>query len=354
MAAAGAVSLDAEFRTAFGSIVDLQVAVGRLDTERAAALADVNTLTVTVAERDARIVTLEARVAELEALVTPPPPARTAPLLIGATVDARAGESISAATATFEQQLGAPLNIVRRFFKSLPATFNTGTILADATAGRSVWLSVKTDANADQLAAAWRTLPRRDGVIYLVTVHHEPDNDIKQGQLDHTPAWFAGRLAANGAAVDQVRSEGRLDIVKSLVVTGWLEYDNAAEDSTPWFPADPAGWVCGFDPYDISGRFTLAELAAKVSASWRRHGGRMWAITEAGSKRTGSDLAKSITDAIAFCDADPDCVAWCYYHGSQGENGPWWLDDPAGRKALGDALRANAARWAGYPLMRGT
>jgi hypothetical protein len=311
--------------------------------------AETNRLQVLADGQATTIAAQAARIAELEDLLNPPPVGRTAPLLLGAVIAPRDGQTWATAASVFEQQV-APVQITRRFTGGLPSNLaGISSITADR-GRRHRWLSMKGDAAAPQIAAALRTLPV-DGLLTIVALHHEPDNDIADGQPDHTPAWFQGRLTALAAAVDIVRAEGRTDIVKSFVLTGYLDVDNEPGTSLPWFPADPTGWIYGFDQYDPNARGNLIDKYDLCVAEWRRHGGRMWAVTETGTKLTGPALADQLTGAIAHCDLDPDCVAWCWFHSATGRNGPWWLDDPDGQAALATAITSSRARWADHPLI---
>lgn len=335
---------------------DLERELGEAVTHSAELAGQLEAERLTVTGLLADIEVLRTRIDELEGETTPPPPppveGRADPLLIGAAVAARNGKGAAEYTSDWEAELGVGrLDIVRRFVDSVPTNLaNTWPIAADLAAGRNLWISLKGGASASTIAASLRTLPHRANRIILVALHHEPDNDMKQGMTDHTPEWFAGRLAALGEAVDTVRAEGRTDIAKSFILTGYLDHDGKPGTSEPWFPEDPTDWVYGIDPYDPESKpGILAEKYAACVEVWRAHGGQYWAVAETGTKLTGTAGAAQVDEAITYCEADPDCVAFCYFHSPVGDNGPWWMDDPATRSMFAEWIRDNRAEWPADP-----
>lgn len=284
----------------------------RAATDQVAALS-----TVVVEQRDtitaqaATIDTLEARIAELEG-EEPPPPPQGRPMLIGASVQQRAGESWAQALARFESSVstsaGAPFKcqVVRRFTSGIP-TPSTSVFLG--LEGYHRIFSFKGNASVAQLVTWLQSLPV-DGNTTYVASWHEPENDLTRDQ-------FLARQAILETAIAQA---GRADVQKTIIVMGWWERDgNPGTTSATFWPDDLTGWVVGFDMYD---RHQNAELASIVTPSLdllRARGGSRWMLAECATKRKGADAAGWIERAGAWIRAE-GCETFPWFDSKQGDD----------------------------------
>ena len=253
----------------------------------------------------------------------------TTGMLIGAAIDRQGSQSWAQATDTFEQRMGRHVQIARRF---------TGTNLAAHNFNLASIDRFKLDVNTRHRSWSFKgsyTDPELDRIVdqlpndgYL-TWHHEADND--GGAM--TPTYFKSLQARLLAAIER---SGRADVVPTFVLTSWLERDNEPNTSSAdWFPAQPAKWAFGIDPYDPHSQRTFAQLAEPSISLWKQHGGRRWLVTETGTHRTGNDGVAWIRDAKTWC-ADNGCEAFMWFHSDIGKEGPWWLEDDALYAALGE------------------
>lgn len=272
-----------------------------------------------------------------------PPPPEVPSLLVGATVDTRNGQSYAQATAQFNTDLSnaygssVSIEVGRRFFGSLPASFDSVNQFVQDKNVRSRIISWKAEPTLAENQTFMATIPN-DGFITWCITHHEPENDGGS----HTSAWFRGMLDnLHGAWVNLGRPA---HLRPSLCLMTWLERDgNAGTSSADWFPTSDkiADFTLWLDPYDPNSNETLQQQAGATLDLWVAAGGSptKWGITETGSHRTGSNLANWIHESVAWCRSN-GAVGYCYFHSAVGNDGPWWLDDVAGRAALAAEIAA--------------
>lgn len=273
---------------------------------------------------------------------TPDPPQPPGGMLIGATVQPRNGDSVAEATATFNTQIGAEIQIARRFDGGTPTSWATGgnsNQFNVDTGQRHRIVSIKGVADHQPTQAQWETfigdIPN-DGFRTYIISHHEPDNDGGS----HTPAWFQGQLNRLHAA--WVAQGSPAYVIPSFCLTGWLDRDgNNSTTSADWFPH--AGIIDDFtffwDPYDPNGNRSLEQQADPTLQVWRAAGGGDWGIAETGTKQTGSAGVTWISDGMDWCRSE-GAVAVCWFHSSVGTHGPWYLDDTLMRAEFGSQIGA--------------
>lgn len=264
----------------------------------------------------------------------------TTGMLIGATIQPRNGDTIAEATATFESQIGASIDIARRFDSGTPTSWATGgnsKQFSVDTGQRHRIVSIKGNADHEPTQAQWETfiadIPN-DGYKTFIIGHHEPDNDGGS----HTPAWFQGQLNRLHAAWEAQGSPEY--VVPSFCLTGYKDRDgNASTSSSDWFPDSSiiADFTFFFDPYDPNGNKTLEQQCTATVAAWNTAGGGDWGIAETGTKQTGSAGATWISDGFDYLRAN-GCVAVCWFHSSVGTHGPWYLDDSTMRAEFGSQI----------------
>lgn len=256
------------------------------------------------------------------------PPSGT--FMLGATTDRQGTQTWAQATAAFEAQIGNNLDIARRFYSSFPSSFTQPPSWSQDIGKRHRFVSVKGDPTLTQWVNLLNTFPD-DGFDTWVTINHEPEND--GGSM--TPTVFKARLRVMHQAIGMV---GRDDIHPAFVLMSWAERDgNQATSSALWFP-DPdiiGDFTLGLDPYDPNSRSTYPVLVDPTLALWDAAGGGDYMITEVGTKRTGADGVAWIRGMGDHCRADADCRALMWFHSFVGDQGPWYLNDPAMQKAYG-------------------
>lgn len=390
------MSLDPQIQALFAAVADVQVAAGQLEADRDAAVGQVAGLTATLAERDAAlaaagatlaerdevirmqsaaitsrdltireqadqltmrdvelaeltaavddlnatIAARDARIAELEALLNPPP-ART--MLVGASVQRRGTESWGQALTRFETSIGKPVQAVRRFISGPPpANPATHSALADVLDGRYQLLAISfTSGTVAQIATFLRGLPVLDGTRYAVAIRHEPDKtDPNTGQPRVSGPAFQAMCDDLIEAVDLV---ARPDIDPMFVLMSWLERDGKPSTSSlDYMPRTNLDrWIMGLDPYFGKIENTYASQAGPTIALWRGLGGVRIALTEWGIKATGQAAADQITAITSDAEAD-GCEFVLYFDSAEGENAGdgWYLDlrGPAAVNAFADLI----------------
>lgn len=276
---------------------------------------------------------------------TTSPPPTPSEFLIGAAVAQRNGLTYAGATAQFvtdlSNALGAPCTLPhgRRYWGNSPVgqTFASIPQFVQDRNVRHRFISWKGEATLAECQDFMETIPD-DGFITRVTQHHEPENDGGA----HTPTWFRGMMAnLHGAWV----AMGRPDyIIPCVNLMSWLERDNnAATSSALWFPdssiiADFELWI---DPYDAANNRTLQQQSQPTYELWVSEGGdpTKFGVIETGSHRTGANLATWIHNGIAWLRS-LDAKGWTWFHSPVGPEGPWWLDDIDGRRAMAEEIVA--------------
>lgn len=260
---------------------------------------------------------------------TLPPAPVVPPVMLGATIDRRGTETWAQATAAFEQAVGAPVEISRRFTGTFPTSFASVGAFAVDIGQRHRVISVKGTPSRADWDRFLASIPA-DGYSTWVTINHEPEND--GGAM--TPAVFRARLALMLEAID---ATGRDDLHPTVILMSWLERDaNPATSSADWFPAAIERFTLGIDPYENGSGRQLAEIAQPTIDVWVAEGGGPWMITETGTRITGAAGAAWVRNAFAWCRATVDCLAVQWFHSSVGPTGNWWLDDPQMRAAFGE------------------
>lgn len=291
-----------------------------------------------VAER-AHIKALADRIAELEATQPPPPPARR-PMLIGAAVDPKSGQTKEQAIAGWPTAHG-PL-LVRRAFSG--SGFAGAAVRQAAFApdtGVRARVTTFKGAASEFTPAALDSIPN-DGFVTYLGWQHEGE----RGDKGNAPAVIrAGHNQIIGVLDEWRRKTGRADVWYCPIYMGWFERDTDPTTNTPeWWPTvDLTNVVLGLDPYDPNGKKQLAELVTPTLDLWRARGGRRWLIAEVGTKRTGTDGAAWVRTGLAWAEVE-GCEAVCWFHANVGKDAPWWLDDPQTAAAWKTAATATAAR----------
>lgn len=271
------------------------------------------------------------------------PPAEEPPgaemILLGATTQQVGGNTIEQATNEFETQIGATLDIVRRFHGTYASSFASVTDFANDENKRHRFVSLKEgSSNAGITQAQWKTfllsIPN-DGYLTYVTGHHEPDNDGGA----HTTSWFKNLvLATLHAAWVEIGSPAH--IIPSFCLTSYKERDgNGGTSSADWFPDasiinDFVFWI---DPYDPNSAKTLEEQSIQTIDLWKAATapGTKWGIAETGTKRTGADGVAWINNGFDWARTYGDCAAICWFDSSVGAEGPWYLPDGVMSDAYG-------------------
>lgn len=286
----------------------------------------------TIAAQAQQIADLEAQLAGGGGGDNPPPPE---PMLVGTAVTKTTTESWDTATTRFEQMVGKPITIARRFLGGPFTNWASIPQFAVDTGKRSSVVSFKGDPTDVQLVAAIQSIPV-DGFTRWLVWNHEPEND----GAPMTPAYFRGRQARLLAAW---RAAGSPTHVKPMIVLmTWLERDgNASTSSAQWFPDEPAAWTLGLDPYDIPGTMSLEKLTKPTVDLWRAAGGHDWLIAETGTHTTpGATAAAWITTGFDWARSY-GAKAVCWFDSGVGANaGPngWFLAN-CGQEAV-DAFAA--------------
>jgi len=274
--------------------------------------------------------------------------------LIGSSIDLDpvfTATTHPAATAAFEADLGgAHLQIARRYDGDLATSFATGGNAANDFSQdegvRHRFVSMKAPSVTRPTQAEWATflatVPNdNDGAgtdfISWVTAWHEPEDNM-------TPAQFRTLMGFLHAA--WVADGSNAWIKPSLCLMSWNERDPepaSGTSSADLFPttgiADFTLWI---DSYDPNSNRTLQQQTEATVTLWKAAGGTVWGVGETGTKRTGADLANWISTGIAWCQSDPDCVGWIWYHSAGGTNGPWWLTDADGLAAMAAEMALTA------------
>lgn len=315
-------------------IVALRSAVDVVDTrmdllvtQRADAQVEVDRYAAEATRLAAENVALRARIAELEGEEPEPPTPTRPPMLVGATVDAKSGQTKAAAIAAFETDTGAKLGVRRSFTGTFPTSIKNHDANADVGVRASV-LSIKGTPTAAKFDTFLKTFPV-DGHTRWVVWQHEPEND--GGTM--TPAYFKQGC---DLLAERIAATKRTDIVPTLVLMSWLERDTSTSTSSAqWFPSDPAAWCLALDPYDPNNNRSLQQQTEPTLKLWRQAGGKRWGIGETGTHRTGAAGVAWIREGLAWALRE-SAEFVCYFHSAVGAEGPWWLDDPAMREAWGD------------------
>ncbi len=364
---------DPQIQAAYASLADLQVVIGHIEAELDAALGQAAALTTALTERDAalaardevirqqadalttrdltiqeqseaidamlvdlaartaeiadltaEIARLNARIAELEGDVDPPVLA----MLVGASVQRRGTETWVRSLARFEETVGKPMQVVRRFDSDGPGTFAGTSAFADLE-GRHRILSFKGQPTQGEIEALIATIPA-DGCRTYLASWHEPEDDM-------SGAVFQGRSTRLLAAVD---ASGRTDVYPSIILKSWSERDgDPTTTSADYFPADPSRWVLLLDPYFGRPENTYATQCGQTVALWRAAGGVRIGIAEFGVKATGQVAADQITGIARDAEAD-GCEVLTYFDSNVGDNaGAGWYLDLRGQAAI-DAFAA--------------
>lgn len=256
------------------------------------------------------------------ALVDPPPePSPT--LNIGASISTSPGQTWEEATAAFEEKLGRPIDVARRFSSSFPGEFDSVTPYRIDTGKRERIISFKagpglTDEELDRFIAS---IPA-DGFDTGVCINHEPDKN--GGRV--SPEQHNRQAIQLADAIDR---SGRSDVYPVIVVMTWWERDaKASTTSAVYFPFGHCHrFKLGMDPYDTSTTREGWEITKPTLDLWRARGGTRWGITETGTKRRGVEGARWITDFGEWI-IDEGGEDFLWFHAPNGDNGPWWLTDP--------------------------
>lgn len=314
-----------------GAVTAAQAAFSAASAAQAAtvALAAENaSLQGVIVEQAAVISEQAARIAELEALLDPEVP--ESGMLVGASIQRRAGETWVSSLARFETTIGKQVQVVRRFDGDAPGDFATTSTFRDLT-GRHRILSFKGSPTQAQIEAFIATIPNDGRRTYLAS-WHEPEDNM-------SGATFQGHSAKLLAATD---ASGRTDVIPSIILKTWLERDgNANTSSADYFPAAPERWVLLMDPYFSKVENTYASQCGQTVALWRARGGVRIGIAEFGVKSTGQEAADQIAGILADAEADGNEVA-SYFDSNVGDNAGagWYLDlrGPAAVEAFAAAI----------------
>lgn len=260
---------------------------------------------------------------------TLPPPA-SRPVMVGANISANnnpAGcTTATSCTTSFETQIGAPVEIARRFASNFPSTFSSVAAFAADINRRDRFISVKGEPTAAQWTTFLNSIPV-DGFDTYVTINHEPEND-GDGM---TPVVFKSKLAL---MLSRIQLTGRQDIHPGFVLMAWTERNDG--NSEDWFPDAVTEFTYGIDAYDSNGDRSLEQQAGPSVLKWKMEGGGPYFITETGTKQTGSAGVAWIEQGFAWCRADPDCLGPMWFHAATGAEGPWWLPTGSMSTTYGD------------------
>lgn len=307
---------------AASNVASAQLVAAQLEDDNRRLQVNLHEQEMVLVQQEQQIASQAVRIAELEAQLNgggggeePPPPVR--PMLVGASVQQRAGESWSQALARFETSVstsaGRPFKcqVVRRFVgptvvPSMQASAFRGL------AGYSTILSFKHNSTVDQIAAWLRDLHSGPGIRHHVASWHEPENDL-------TGPEFWARQQRLLDAVDRV---GRTDIQPTIIVMGWWERDNRVETTSATFmpPRDMIGrFVLGLDVYDRHQNIELETLCTPTLALWRALGGDRWMLGEVATKRKGLAAKEWIERSGAWARAN-GCEAFPWFDSDEGDD----------------------------------
>jgi len=316
-------------------LIGIEAIIDAVTVDRDTAIARADTATATVArlgeENAALLVSNQALLARLAALQPAPVKVDT---WIGATINAKAGQTAAAALTAWEQTKGR-CGVLRTFNSVLPTSFSSASG-ASQMHGRHRIISVKGAATAAYWDRFITSIPVEhdtagNPIVTVLVIWHEPEND--GGTM--TPTVYR---AACHLLEQRVRASGRDDVVAGAVLMSWLERDAETlnTSSADWFPTEHVGnFVLLLDPYDPNSNRTLRAQTEPTLALWRQAGGVWWGIAETASHRTGDDLARWITDGLDWAHVEGASFV-CWFHSAVGTAaGPtgWWLDDPKGAAA---------------------
>lgn len=301
-----------------------------------AANTTIDALRVQIQALDRRVTTLEQNLATANAEISmmkatwTPPVAKQADMWIGATINAKAGETYAQAFLRWEQAKGR-IGVIRTFNNSLPATFQSSNSSTQML-NRHRIVSVKGDGATpeywDRYIASipQDKCPTGEPCVTALAIWHEPENN--GGTM--TPTKYKAACNAIDAAI--VRS-GRKDLIAAVILMTWLEEDrDGGTSSGDWMPDNAHRFALLVDPYDPNNSRTLWSKIEATLALWRAKGGVFWGVSETASHRTGTDLATWIREGFLKCKSE-GALFWCWFHsavGTQAGTQGWWLDDLTG------------------------
>lgn len=307
-----------------------QLQIATLTAQREALQADLAQSAENLAAANAEIERLTAEIERLQAIIAAGGTDPDRRMLIGATIQPEPGETWETATAAFEQRLGKPIQIARRFLPGAPTTWAAERELTVDEGKRASVVSFKGTPGRSQIVDFLHSFPD-DDFDRWVAHWHEPDKN--NGRIP--PATHQRYSETLREAIEEVKNPRIHGIA---IVTSWGDRDNsAATTSLAYMPTDdPGWWTFGIDPYDPQGKRTVAEITMPTISIWRDHVGdehAKWMVTETGTKRTGADAADWYARGIRHCRAER-ATAFMPFHARNGDNGPWWINDPEVYAAL--------------------
>jgi hypothetical protein len=277
-----------------------------------------------------------------------------APILFGAYVAPRGGQSHSEAVTAFEQEIGRTLAIVHAYHGW------KGPLIGDferwaADGGRTLLISWKavlpTSSGASSGAGGgyvrWKSIANGDrdraiekrarelrdfgSTVYLV-FHHEPEDERDLTNLDRCGSRQSFRNAFRHIH-DVFEREGATNVRFVLALMG-STFKNGSVDE--WYPGDDVVDVVAADAYNWFGtdhagsrNWTSFTGAFQAAYDWATARGKPFWVTETGTLEDPADRirkAQWYLDMGAQAQAWPNLRALVYFTG--GANG-WYPDSSA-------------------------
>jgi hypothetical protein len=260
------------------------------------------------------------------------------------------GMSCGTDCTTKETQLGQPYGVHRQYETWGDWTGVAKKIVADHSAGRLPWISIKppvggvtgwqevangsVDADIVALATALKTVEDKP---VLLTFNHEPSND---GTETDGAVWAAAYCHLH----DLLKAQGALaNLADPPILGDWLfNPSNKLQD--------PANWVTpgvlqrapfmGIDMYENSSGETMAVRIPRI-LNWlsaRGYPNMMVGIGESGSTDgyTATTATQWLNDSLSWVAAHPDKVGVVSYFNStaNSRSGVYWpLDETTAKLA---------------------
>jgi hypothetical protein len=278
------------------------------------------------------------------------------PVLFGAAVQARGGQTSEQAIAALEGQLGRTFDLHRSYWRWDDAQ-PTAVEQDDVAHGRIPLISITpqlhdgtkvawagiADGSQDAVIGAQADGLRSLGSRVILIFQHEAD--IARGY-----GTAADYVAAYRHYVAVFRAHGASNVQFGTAFTP----NTYATSIASWYPGDDVvDWI-GADAYNFAGcapglpAWRSLATAASAFYQWGSARGKPLMLAEWGSAEDPTDpdhKAQWITDAITTLQHWPDIRAVSYFDG-QGSCPDWWVDSsPAAYTAF--------AAMAGYPIAHG-
>jgi hypothetical protein len=268
--------------------------------------------------------------------------------LFGAAVSTRPGQDVRTGVTDLESHLGRRMD-VHRLYDSWDDPQPNALAAWDATSGRTPVLSIKAQRHNGSVVP-WASIAagREDAAIraqanglkrlnvpLFLALHHEPENDARNG----TPASYIGAW------------RHYVSVFRALHVTNvkftWImmasSFGQGARKAASYYPGDSYIDVVGGDGYNWYGTQpgkrwrSLADALAPFYA-WGTAHHKPLMVAEWGTledRAVPGRKAQWLADAAASLKRMPAIKVVCYFHAPVVY--PWWVDSSP------SALRAFAA-----------